>query len=514
MEIDRVKTESNEKIMRKLILSLALLVCWTAACAAQTISSEDNTTATVTEAVQPEAVAEDATDAAKPELSPGSKKIYVFPIREDIMPSVTRLTYNCLNEAREMGADYIIINMNTYGGLVNAADSIRTMLINCEIPVFTFINNQAASAGALISLATDSIYMRSGGTIGAATVVDQSGSEVPDKYQSFMRAMMRSTAESHGKVPVVGPKGDTTWVWRRNPDIAQAMVDPSIVVEGISEEGKVLTLTTDEAINVGFCEGKAATIEEVLQLAGIDDYTITEYKPTGMDKLMNFLMHPIFQSILIMLIIGGIYFELQTPGIGFALVVAIISAVLYFAPLYVEGLADNWELAVFIIGVVLIVLEIFVTPGFGVLGILGVIGVITGLSFALIDSELLKYVPSGEISMSIVLRPFAMVIGSITAAFFLSLWLGKKFLTGESRLRRRIVLVENMTPEEGYISRADLSTLNGMRGVTAVALRPAGKIMIDGRLYEAAGADGAFIEKNRTVTVVREEGGVLYCREV
>lgn len=441
-------------------------------------------------------------------------KVYVFPIREDIMPATMRLTHNCLENARDIEADYIIINMNTYGGLVNAADSIRTMLINCEIPVYTFINNQAASAGALIALATDNIYMRAGGTIGAATVVNQSGEEVPDKYQSFMRAMMRSTAESHGKVPVVSSKGDTTWVWRRNPDIAQAMVDPSVVVEGISEEGKVLTLTADEAIKVGFCEGKASSIEDVLAQAGINDYQITEYKPTGMDKLMNFLTNPILQSILIMLIIGGIYFEIQTPGIGFALIVAITAAVLYFAPLYIEGLASNWELIVFILGVVLIVLEIFVTPGFGVLGILGILGIITGLAFALIDSELLRYVPSGEVSVSVVLRPFTIVICSVTAAFFLSLWLGKRFLTSHSPLRKKIVLVENMTPEEGYVSRAILDSLVGATAITTVALRPAGKVMIDGKLYEAAGADGAFIEKGRAVVVVKDEGGVLYCREV
>ena len=132
--------------------------------------------------------------------STGRKLLYTFPIREEIMPSVVRLTAKCLDEAERMGADAILIQMNTYGGLVDAADSVRTALLNSRIPVWVFIDNQAASAGALIALAADSIYMRPGGSIGAASVVDGSGRPMPDKFQSFMRATMRATAEAHGRI--------------------------------------------------------------------------------------------------------------------------------------------------------------------------------------------------------------------------------------------------------------------------------------------------------------------------
>lgn len=439
-------------------------------------------------------------------------RIYVFPIREDIMPSTARLTSKCLGEAREMEADYIVINMNTYGGLVDAADTIRTMLLNCEIPVFTFVNNQAASAGALIALATDSIYMRPGASMGAATVVDQNGTDLPDKYQSFMRSMMRSTAEAHGKEPVVSTKGDTTWRWRRDPDIAQAMVDPSIEVPGLVGPDKVVTLTADEAIAWGYCEGKASSVAEVLSNADIVDYEIVEYKTDWLDKLLGFLTNPTMQGIFIILIIGGIYFELQTPGIGFPLVVALLGAALYFAPLYVEGLVANWELIVFILGLLLIILEIFVTPGFGALGIIGIIAVIAGLAFALIDTSLLKYIPTGELSVSIVLEPFLIVIISVAVALTLSIWLGNKFLKGRSALRERVVLTSDMTPELGYVGRESDPELVGREAVTSTALRPSGKVVIDGRHYEAAGDNAAFIDKGVQVTVVRDEGGVLYCR--
>jgi membrane-bound serine protease (ClpP class) len=438
------------------------------------------------------------------------KKVYVFPIRENIMPAAARLTDKCLSEAAAMDADIVVIDMNTYGGMVDAADSIRTRILNYDKPVYVFINNQAASAGALIALAADSIYMRDGASIGAATVVDETGQAVPDKYQSFMRAMMRSTAESHGKIAEVNGQ-DTVWKWRRNPQIAEAMVDPSIVVEGVITEGKVLSFSPSEAMKWGFCEGMASSVEEVLTDAGIEDYEIHRYEPTFIDGLLGFLTNPAFQGIMIMLIIGGIYFELQTPGVGFPLAVAILGALLYFAPLYMEGVLANWELVVFILGIVLIILEIFVTPGFGVLGIAGIVAVILGLAFAMIDTDLLRYIPTGEISIGYFLKPIALVIIAVTAAFILSIWLGRRILVTESKVRGKVVLTKEMNAEEGFVSHSVSRNLVGKTGVAATAMRPAGKALIDGKLYEAAGNNGRFIEKGIAITVVRDEGGVLYC---
>lgn len=440
------------------------------------------------------------------------KLVYVFPLREEIMPAAVRQTAKCLKQALEMKADYVVINMNTYGGLLDAADSIRTMLLNYPLPTFTFINNQAASAGALIALATDSIYMRPGASIGAATVVGQDGAAMPDKYQSFMRSIMRSTAEAHGKITVT-ENGDTVTHWRRNPHIAEAMVDASVVVPGLSDSTKVVTLTTEEAVRWGFCEGRASDIEDILADAGIENYEIFEYEKTPLDKALGFLTNPAIQAIFIILIVGGIYFELQTPGIGFPLIVAIAGAILYFAPLYVEGLVAHWELALFIVGIVLLIIEIFVTPGFGVLGILGILSVITGLAFALIDTSLLKYIPTGEVPLSIVIAPFTIVLGSLGVGLLLSIWLGNKFLNGRSALRSRVVLAADMASSDGFVSVAVRKGLVGREGITATPLRPAGKIIIDDIRYEAAGDNAAFIEKGVTITVVRDENGVLYCAE-
>jgi len=310
--------------------------------------------------------------------------------------------------------------MNTYGGLVDAADSIRTVILNSKTPVFVFIDNNAASAGALISIACDSIYMRPGANIGAATVVDQSGQPVPDKYQAYMRSTMRSTSEAHGKDTVV-TGNDTIIKWFRDPKVAEAMVDPDVYIEGIIDTGKVLTFTTQEAILHGFCEGEADNIAEVLDLAGIEDYEIKEYVITPMESIIGFLVNPMISGLLIMVIIGGIYFELQSPGVGFPLGAAIIAATLYFAPLYLEGMAENWEIVVFVLGVILIGVEIFAIPGFGVAGVSGILLMITGLTLSLVDNVQLTFEKG---SFEILFRAFFLVMISMFLSMIVSIWAG------------------------------------------------------------------------------------------
>ncbi len=440
-------------------------------------------------------------------------KVYMFRIREDIMRSTARLAEKCLREATDQKADYVLIEMNTYGGLLDAADSIRTAILNYPRPVIVYINNQAASAGALIAIAADSVYMREGASIGAATVVGQDGMPVPDKYQSFMRSMMRATAESHGKVVDRIRGTDTTWRWRRDPLVAEAMVDPQMVVPGLSDSAQVVTLTAREALEWHFSEGTAPSVEAVLAKAGLSDYEVVEYRSTFMDSLLGFLMNPVFQGVLIMLMMGGIYFELQSPGIGFPLIVAVTAALLYFAPLYVEGLAANWEIALFVVGIILLILEIFVTPGFGLLGILGVIAMVAGLAFAMIDLSLFRYIPTGELSVGYILRPLLVVFTSMAVGLVLCFWLGPRFLRGESQLQRKVVLSTAMTTDAGYVSRQAGRGLEGRRGTVTAVLRPAGRVEIDGAYYEATAEDGMFIEKGAPVEVVRDEGGVLYCRK-
>ena len=208
------------------------------------------------------------------------KKVYSLDVRDEISRGMARQVSKALNEAVQMKADVFLINMNTYGGMLDAADSIRTSMLASKIPSIVFINNNAASAGALIAISCNKIYMRS---------------------------IMRSTAETRG----------------RDPKIAEAMVDPRTYIKGVNDSGKVLTMTSTEALQNKYCDGIAESVDEVLKAEGISTYVITEYKATFVDRLINFLINPAISGVLILIMLGGIYYEMQSPGIGIPLIAAV-----------------------------------------------------------------------------------------------------------------------------------------------------------------------------------------------
>ena len=434
--------------------------------------------------------------------------IYQFDIRQDIYPSMGRIVAKAFDTAEAGDYDLVVIEMNTYGGAVDVADSIRTRILNSKIPVWAFVDRNAISAGALIAIACDRIYMRDGSHIGAATVVNQSGSEMPDKYQAFMRSMMRSTAESHGKDTTITAQGDTLLKWRRDPRIAESMVDPRINLPGVSDSGQVLTLTTDEAIRLKYCEGKASSVEEMLKKEGIQDLKVTEHKITGLDSIIGWLLHPALRGLLIMMIFGGIYFELQSPGIGFPLALAVTGAFLFFAPLWIEGFAEHWEIALFIIGIILIGVEIFVIPGFGVAGISGIILTITGLTLALVDNTLF----TTDFSRGLLRtgQALLLVVGSVGVSFIVGLWAVEQFFK-TTKLKGVTLRVEQQS-SEGYLGVEDFSNMMGMTGVTKTMLRPGGKVDVEGTRYDAVSEYG-YIDKDVSVTVVKQETGTLYVRK-
>ncbi|MGV8093409.1 MAG: nodulation protein NfeD [Mangrovibacterium sp.] len=438
------------------------------------------------------------------------KLVYKFDIRENIMPGTWRKTKQAFAEADSLKADVFLIHMNTYGGTVVDADSIRTKILNSLIPVYVFIDNNAASAGALISIACDSIYMRPGSSIGAATVVNQTGQQMPDKYQSYMRSIMRSTAESHGGDTIISGK-DTIFHWFRNPKIAEAMVDESIYIPGIIDTGKVLTLTPSEAVKYGFCEGIAANVPEVIDQLGIDDYELVEYKPTALEKIIGFLVNPVVSGILIMAILGGLYFELQTPGVGFPLIVAVIAATAYFAPLYLEGLAANWEILLFIVGLILIAIEIFVFPGFGVAGISGIALSFAGLVLSLINNVNFDF---EGVNPEKITGALTTVIVSLFAGFLLSLALSKKLFTTESGILRNLSLYEVQDKTKGFVGvDPGLGSLTGKTGTAYTVLRPSGKVLIGEKIYDAVSLWG-MIEKDAEIVVVKAEAAQLYVEAV
>jgi membrane-bound serine protease (ClpP class) len=420
--------------------------------------------------------------------------VYKFEIKKEIAPPSWHTTQRAFDAAEEMDADLILLHLNTYGGMLESADSIRTRILQCDIPVYVFIDHNAASAGALISIACDSIYMVPGATIGAATVVNQQGEVVPDKYQSYMRAMMRSTAESTG----------------RDPDIAQAMVDPRIRIENVIDSGSVLTFTAQEALEHKFCEAIVESIPELLETAGVENYEIKEHKVTGMDKIIGFLVNPIVSGILIMVLIGGIYFELQSPGVGFPLVAALIAAMLYFAPLYIEGLADNWEIIIFVVGIILIAVEIFAIPGFGVAGITGILLVVGGLTLSLVGNVGLDF--SG-VNFMMIASSFFLVVTAIFFSLIFSYLITRTMFT-ENKLFGSLALEAVQNRDDGFVSSTQSYTeMIGKKGTAFTVLRPAGKVKIDNDVYDATAISG-FIDKGDEVEVVKYETSQLFVRKL
>ena len=433
--------------------------------------------------------------------------VYMLRLDDEIGSSTWRYTRQALDEARKRNSDMLLVHLNTYGGSVVHADSIRTALLNFPGPVVAFVDNNAASAGALIALACDSVYMRGGASMGAVTVVNGAdGAAMPDKYQSYMRAMMRATAESHGKL--TDSLGNQKW--RRDPLIAEAMVDSRVEVPGLIDSTRVLTFTADEAVKWGYAEAKAESVDDVM--AQLDhspeSYSIEEYRPDWLDHLIGFFTNPAVQAVLIMIIVGGIYMELHSPGVGFPSAAAIIAAVLYFLPLYITGIASSWIILLFVLGVMLIVLEVFVVPGFGITGIAGITCICAAVILGLIEHYTfsLSHLNADAVwsSMVIFLAGIFLAVGAI---WYLTSSHGPKWV------RRHTELMLTQQVKDGYIG-VDMAPVNyiGLEGAAVTDMRPAGKVEINGEVLDAVATRG-FIHAGSSVRVIKYENAQIYVSE-
>lgn len=419
--------------------------------------------------------------------------VFVFEVKSDIDPRMNRKVRLALEEAKQIEADLIIIHMDTYGGAVNDADDIRTMILESDIPIYSFIDKDAASAGALISIACDSIYMAPGASIGAATVVmGGSGEAAPDKYQSYMRSMMRSTAEARG----------------RDPRIAEAMVDERLEVEGVSKAGEVVTFTVSEAIANGFCEGQVVSIEDLLEEQGMSEAKITYYEPSAIEDVIALFLNPVVSGFLILIIFGGIYFELQTPGIGFPLLASITAIILYFIPYYLTGLATNFELVLFVVGVVFLLVEIFVLPGFGIFGILGIAGILAGLTLGMIPNDAFDFtfVASGTLFSALL----TVIIAAILATVIIFTLTPK---VNEWKAFSSISLATTQQKLDGYTSSSYSDTLVGKEGIAHTRLMPSGKILVEDEIYDAY-SRGEFIDRGEKIKIISAEGTSLRVKKI
>ena len=304
--------------------------------------------------------------------------------------------------------------------------------------------------------------------------------------------MMRATAEKRG----------------RDPKIAEGMVSPNSYLKDIADSGRIITLTTDEAIRYQYCDGIASDVDEVCALAGITNFKIVRYEASVLDVIISFLLNPFVNSILLLIIIAGIYFEFQHPGIGFPLFAALTAAVLYFAPLYLDGMAANWEILVFVIGLILLVVEIFIIPGFGIAGILGITFIVGSLTLSLIANDFFNFSISGADNLLFaLLRISSIMIVAITA----SVYFGNKFL--KSKISRSVVLTDTLEDAKSFNESVNqLNSLIGQSGTAMTDLRPAGSVEINKIRHDSI-SDGDFISKNDLVKVIEIRGNYLVVRK-
>jgi len=418
--------------------------------------------------------------------------VMVMEIKSEIDPRMNRYVDLALQHARTIKADVVVLEMDTYGGILTDAKEIVDKIMDFEKPIWVYINSDAASAGALIAIACDSIYMSPGASIGAATVVSATGEKAPDKYQSYMRSIMRSIAEENG----------------RNPRIAEGMVDERVVIDSLKKEGEVLTFSTNEAIKYGFCEARVNSIEEILQRNGITNYEMIKFELSNTEKVIAFFLNPFISGLLILIIVGGLWFELQTPGVGFPLAAAVTALILYLVPYYLNGLAANWEILALFTGIALILTELFVLPGFGIAGIAGITLTVGSLILIMINNDVFdfEFVPANELLYAV-----AATLGGILGGI-LVLFAGGARLAN-SRFFNRIALTATQESTQGYIVKPTTEPLTGKRGVAFTVLRPAGKVLIDNKIYDAY-TRGEFIEKGEAIEVLDEETTSLRVKKV
>ncbi len=421
------------------------------------------------------------------QLAVGQKKVMIMEIKSEIDPRMTRYVDLALAKAKDIKADLVVIEMDTYGGVLTDAKEIVDKIMHFEKPVFVYINSDAASAGALISIACDSIYMAPGATIGAATVVDGAGQKAPDKYQSYMRSIMRATAEEN----------------KRDPKIAEGMVDEDVEIPGVKAAGKILTFSTSEALKNGYCEAKVESISEILKRANVGDATIEKFELGTSEKIISMVLNPFISGILILIIIAGIYFEMQSPGLGFAGLAALVALILYLVPYYLNGLAENWEIIAFFIGIVLIGFEIFVIPGFGIAGVSGIVLTIGSLVLIMINNDAFDF---EFVHLNDILIALAAAVGGLLGGGILLFVLGANL--DKTPIYSKVALTDRQNRSEGYVATSVQQALIGRIGVAQTVLRPSGKVLIDGKLYDAY-TRGEFIEKNENVEVISDEGSSL-----
>ncbi|HJM70369.1 MAG TPA: NfeD family protein [Candidatus Marinimicrobia bacterium] len=432
---------------------------------------------------------------------PAEPIVYRVPIQGTIDLGLPPFIERTIKAAEEDNAAAIIFDIDTFGGRVDAATQIKDAILASEVLTVAFINRRAISAGALISLSCEKIYMTGGGTIGAATAVDMQGQKASEKVISYMREEMASTAEKRD----------------RNTDIATGMVDEELsfthlVIDGDSvevtdlegrKEGKLITLTTEKALKYKMIDGENETFEEVLSELGVSNASIRSSKENWSENFVRFLTHPVVASLLTTFGFLGILFELQSPGWGIPGTFGAVCLALSLGASYIAHLATMTDLLIIFVGVVLLLVEMLLIPGFGVAGVSGIGIILWGLY-----ELLLPDVPVGQEIHSMALTGLTIgIVGGIIGLVLLF-----KLMT-KTEFWQKLTSPAVQEKNEGYNSSIGLENLVGQQGVADTDLRPSGWINVSNqRIFVVT--EGSYIDKQENVKILSVDGNRVLVRKI
>lgn len=432
------------------------------------------------------AVAAAAAPSARPRLAAQeAPKVVRVPVTGTVELGLAPFVARSLDEAAAAGAALVVLEVDTPGGRIDAAWQIMDAVRESGVPVVAWVNHRALSAGALIALAADRTWMRPGSTIGAATPVDGEGRTASEKMVSAMRSEFRALAEERGFDPAIG----------------EAMVDPSIAIPGVVEEGKLLTLTTDEAVRLGVAAGTAADWPALLAAEGLAGAGTTAAAPNWAERLVRLLTHPAFAPLLLSLGFLGLLVEIKTPTFGLAGAVGLLCLAAFFGAHWLVNLAGLEELLLLGTGVALVALEVLVIPGVGIAGVLGGLAILASVTLSMLGSF-----PT----VNDVIGALGILAVSLIAVGLLA-WGILRHLP-HSRSMTGIFLNRSTSRETGYLSAPDRSDLVGRRGVAATDLRPSGTAVVGEERLDVV-TEGPWIEQGTPVVVVRAGVSNLVVRE-
>jgi membrane-bound serine protease (ClpP class) len=411
-------------------------------------------------------------------LSAISSSVYVIPVRGQIEPGWLLFLERSLEEARKEVVEAVILDIDTPGGFVDTVQKAKVLIDEFPTPVYGYINTNALSAGAYLSLLTDSFYMKPGSTIGAAEPAILGGGEVDEKILSFWEAEMRSAAERQGK----------------DPAIAAAMVRKEMAIESLVEEGELLTLTTAEAENINFSNGTVSSIDELLGLKDLSSAEVIYTSASFWERLSGWLINPIVATFLLMMGFFFLIVEILSAGFGIAGFLSLLSFGLYFGGHFFTGISGWPAIFLFVFGIIFILVEAFM-PGFGIFGIGGLAAVVVAIVLA-----------AASTTLGIYMLLISFIISGIAGygAF--------KFFQRKGTLKK-FILSDSATRDAGYSSSEDYSYLLGKRGHSISPLRPSGSVEIDGKKYDTV-SESAYIPAGKNIEVIKVEGYRIVVRNL